>query len=634
MSIQTRTSAIQNEIVRLYCTFELNGRLSNPAAQPLVEIIDTDGVTVLDTVPAQIEHTGIWYADWYVPANLPVGNYYDRWTFQWLSTADVGEIVSTFSVYSLESYINFISPTVSQVISDRAYQLMMDLSNDFIYEAMHIPIYWEQAMRVQQENQQKRIKKYYYFTLDADKYSVTEGAVYFNNNQRFTVFESLVPFYSSSSTSSESEGNVSTSSSSTSSIDSSSSSYSSSSSSSELSSESYSESSSSIIGTTTTTTTTEWSYKAILTCVGTGAPTSSGTLAKVSGTGPDTITFVSYEEKTSRFSTIYNCAYHNWNRDPRPIARINNRIVDDGWYADYDGRLYFDGLMAPEDSVNITYNFRYFSDEEILSFLSLGLKIMNSVPPSSIIYSSITRMPAEWDAPVLLYAAITALKRLIFGLNFQEKMIIFGEPEAARNAISTFQQLYQDYNTLWLEIKKNAKTEKLYGMAQYVTPEYTLPGGRCMSRDTYINCEINNRKQRLTIEEIFFIFESGEKIIRVQSILNNEVVYVNVGKVWKSGQKQTYIIDSGSEKIRLTNEHLVYIPHDNIYKPVQDLRIGDKIMTLSNDNLVVKELISNPKEYIIEEVYDIEVPLTENFIGNNIVSHNSRWFRYLYKSGN
>ena len=487
MSVQTRTTALQNEIVRLYCQFEYNGRLTNPAAQPLVEIIDTDGVTVLDTVPCQIEHTGIWYADWYVPANLPLGNYYDRWTFQWGNTSSVSELTMTFTVYGLESYINFVSPAISHSVSDRVVQLMKDLSNEFIFEAMHIPVYWEQAMRIQQENQAKRIKQYYYFTLDADKYNAEAGAVYFNNSQRFTVWETIAPFYSSSSSSESSSSSVtiieSSSSSESSSIDSSSSSsLSSESSVSESSASSNSANSSSslseFIPTTTTTTTTAWVYRPILVCVGTGNPSSSGTLTKISGSGPATINFVSVTSKTSRFSTIYSLAYQNWNKEPRPIARVNNRIVDDGWFVDFNGKVYFDGLMAPEDSVNMAYNFAYFSEEEILSFLNIGLQIMNSTPPASILYSGLDNMPGEWNAPVLLYAAVTALKRLIFGLNFQEKMIIFGEPEQARNAISTFQDLYKDYNTLWTEVSKNAKTRKLYGMNQISVPEYTLPGGR------------------------------------------------------------------------------------------------------------------------------------------------------------
>ncbi|MEI7943046.1 MAG: hypothetical protein WCH76_07810, partial [Candidatus Riflemargulisbacteria bacterium] len=129
-------------------------------------------------------------------------------------------------------------------------------------------------------------------------------------------------------------------------------------------------------------------------------------------------------------------------------------------------------------SVSMGYTFADFNYEELLAFLNLGLRIMNSQPPASINYYSLSQIPVEWDAPVLLYAAITALKRLIFGLNFQEKRVIFGTPEEARNAITTFQSLYQDYSTIWTETAKNAKTRKLYGMSQYVTPEYTLPGGR------------------------------------------------------------------------------------------------------------------------------------------------------------
>ena len=484
MSVQTRTTALQNEIVRLYCTFEKDGRLANPAAQPLIEILDTDGATILETVQGQMEHTGVWYADWYVPANLPVGNYYDRWTFQWDASSGITELVQTFNVYSLDSYINFISPGITYDTSDRVFQLVKDLANEFIYEAQHIPIYWEQAMRIQQENQRKRVKNYYYFTLDSDIYSATEGASYFNNGQKFTVLRTLVPTDSSSSSgSSESAGNVSSSSSSTSSIDSSSSGSSDSSSSSSASSESLGNfsSSSSSEDIPVTTTTTTWVNKTILGCVGTGAPTNSGTLTKVSGTGDSTIVFLSYTSQMSRLSTIYSLAYPNWNRDPRPIVRLNNRVIDDGWYVDWNGRVYFDRLMAPEDTVYMAYNFAYFKDEELMAFLDFGLKMMNTVPPASTSYGSLATMPFEWDAPVLLFAAMQGLRRLIFGLNFQEKFVIFARPEnleATQQVIQNMKDLLTQYEALWLEVKKDVKTRRLPGIAQYVTPEYTLPGGR------------------------------------------------------------------------------------------------------------------------------------------------------------
>lgn len=492
MSVQTRTTAIQNEIVRLYQTFERDGRLTNPGSQPLVEILDTDGVTILATITSSSEYTGICYADWYIPANLPVGQYYDRWTFQWDANSSPIEAINVFDVHTLDSYINFVGNSIDHKISGRVLQLLKDLTNDFIYEAQHIPLYWEQGMRVQQESQSKRLQNYYYFTLDSNDYYIQEGSVYFHNGQRYTVFQSVVPEFSetSSSNSSESIGNISSESSSSSSVDSSSSSSSLSSESS-FSSESssietkssesitnFSSSSSSILDPVTTTTTTTYAYKTVMICVGYSDPLSSGTMSKTSGNGPATIGFVGVQKKQSRFSTIYNFAYKNWLKDPKPLIRLNNRIVDDGWFADYEGRVYFDRMMTPEDVVHAKYNFAYFSMEEMLGFLQLGLDMMNSLPPASRTYSALISMPKEWEACVLLWAAITALRRLIFGLNFQEKSIIFGTPEQVQQAIAHFQALLTEYMAVWTEQSKNAKTKILPNMMQVVTPEYTLPGGR------------------------------------------------------------------------------------------------------------------------------------------------------------
>ena len=482
MSVQTRTTALQNEIVRLYCYFNSDGVLANPAGQPVVEILDTDGVTVLDTVIGNFEHIGVGYVDWYVPANLPLGNYYDRWSFQWQADGGVSEQTMVLTVHSLNSYINFLTKGRATSISDRANQLLMDLANDFIYEAQHIPLYFEQGMRIQQDNQAKRVKSYYYFTLNDEGYQAFEGDKYTNNGEVFTVFESL-PYSNYSSSSSEySSSSSSVDSSSSSSIDSSSSSSSSSD-----ANNSSSTSSESALGMTSssstseefvTTTTTPYVHKVILTCVGTGDPSTDGTLTLSSGTGDPSIVYSEYSKKASTFSTVYGFAYENWNQDPRPIVRVNNRLVDDGWHADYMGKVYFDNLMAPEDSISTAYNFAYFSKEELLSFLNLGLKMMNGLPPASEAYMNIALTPGIWDAGILLYAAITALKRLIFGLSWQEKRIIYGRPEDAQNAAQLFQNLYKSYEETWVEFGKNVKTRKLPGIAMYVTPEYTLPGGR------------------------------------------------------------------------------------------------------------------------------------------------------------
>jgi len=485
MSTQSRSGALQDELVRLYSRFISDGVLANPAGQPMVEILDCDGVTVLDTVAAQIESTGVYYVEWYVPANLPLGEYYDRWTFQWSGDSSVQEMVNVFSVFALDSYINFLSQGKSLNVSNRARQLMNDLSNLFIYEVQHKPVYWEQGRRIRQEDQHKRKKTTYYFELDSEHYHAYEGDVYFHNGQKFTVSKELLNNSSSSSITSSS-----------SSIDSSSSesvvsgSSSSSSSDSSFSSSSSLDSSSS---TSSSSTSQDLEYdsdppyveKVLLTTIGTGDPKATGTLSLVTGSGTSEISFIGVAKKEGTFSTIFDFAFKNWNQDPRPIVRLNNtRIVDDGWHADYQGKIYLDRLMAPEDYINVSYNFAYFSEEELLSFLTFGLRMMNTVPPASQQYNNLNTAPLSWDAPILMWAAATALKRIIFGLGCQEKQIVFGGPDninsedAARAFQETLKGLYADYLEFYKESSENVKTKRLPGMAIAVQPEYTLPGGR------------------------------------------------------------------------------------------------------------------------------------------------------------
>ena len=490
MALQTRETALQNEVVRLYCQFMYNGALANPAAQPLVEILGADGSTILDTVAAQMEYNGIYYVDWFVPQNLPLGTYYDRWTFQWSAMSSIETLTMPINVRSFDNYIEFVSNGVSHQLSGRSIQMVKDLENWLIYEATHIPIYWEQGMRTQQEDQQKRVKNYYYFTVDNnEQYVAEEGDIYFNNGQKFTVFKSLntADFYSSSSSGSSSssltEQPMSSSSSwSQSSISATSlSSLSSPSSVSSLSSWSSHSSISSDTISSSSSVTEDPLPVIVLSCVGTGTPLASGTLVKVVGNGVQNINYTSFTSKRSRFSTIYSFAYRNWVRDFKPIVRVNQRIVDDGWYTDYDGKIYFDRLMTPEDVVEVTYKFSCFSLEQMLGFLRAGLMMMNAIPPSSSTYSNVDFMPYEWMAPVMLYASVQALRRAIMGMNFQEKRAIYGgagNDEWAQQALSAMQNLYQEYNNQWTEMSKNAKTRKLPSIAMYVTPEYTLPGGR------------------------------------------------------------------------------------------------------------------------------------------------------------
>lgn len=329
MLVLDRYNAVQNEHVRLYHIFEYNGRLADPTVTPGVTVVDKDKHTVLATSQATQESTGVWYYDYFVPVDADSGRYYDKWTYQLIGDTTDTEDLTYFEIHPKDTVINFTDSVISSRWSSQMYQAVRDLSSYFIYEAQHIPIYSEEAMR----------------TADLDQFSF---------------------------------------------------------------------------------------------------------------------------------------AFKSWNKDPRPLVRVNNRIVNKGWYADWDGSIFFETPLTETDRVTAQYNFAYFSEEELANFVMAGIHAMNSVPPASEIYLDIQTVPAHWWYGILLQASIHALRRLVFGLSFQERAIIFGEPgsQGVSSAGDRWTNLYQQYSELWLTVSTNVKTKKLPQIGQIVIPEYTLPGGR------------------------------------------------------------------------------------------------------------------------------------------------------------
>ena len=176
---------------------------------------------------------------------------------------------------------------------------------------------------------------------------------------------------------------------------------------------------------------------------------------------------------------VVSFAFKNWNSDPRPEVMLNRRLVSTGWQADFNGRIVFSRNLDPEDVVQCAYNFRYFNDEEVMSFLNLGLYMMNAVPPPSEYYASLASAPFGWRIPILAGAGQMAMQRLVLGLSWQNRRIIYGEdPALADAAAQNFRQQYGDFKDQFEKFAKNAKTLRIPAIAAVVQPEFTLPGGR------------------------------------------------------------------------------------------------------------------------------------------------------------
>lgn len=326
MVVQDRYNALQNEDVRLYRVFQQNSQLTNLSDAPTVTIIDQNGVTVLDTVTAVNQSYGYYYADWFVPIDLPIGRYYDKWTYRFTSSDPYVEAVSYFQVHPKDAIMNFSPNTVSSKYSAGMERAINMLSNYFIYEVQHIPVYAEQAMRTDDR-------------------------------------------------------------------------------------------------------------------------------------------------------TRYNFAFKNWNTDPKPLVRVNNRLVSEGWYTDYFGNIFFESSLDQSDIVYASYNFNYFSKDDLAGFVTIGLNAMNAVPPASQAYTVIDQVPSAWMHGIMVYASMQALRRILLGMTLQEISIIFGDREGASAARETFKALYEEYASIWNNMSKDIK-KILPGIAQISIPEYTLPGGR------------------------------------------------------------------------------------------------------------------------------------------------------------
>jgi hypothetical protein len=147
MVVQDRYSALQNENVRLYRTFETSGNLSELPDLPVVTIIDQNGVDPITTITATMQNAGIYFVDYFVPIDADLGQYYDKWTYSFSGDTAASEAITHFEIHPKDSTLNFTSSLISQKYTNLMERAIRDLANYFIYEVQHIPVYGEQAMR-------------------------------------------------------------------------------------------------------------------------------------------------------------------------------------------------------------------------------------------------------------------------------------------------------------------------------------------------------------------------------------------------------------------------------------------------------------------------------------------------------
>jgi len=352
--------------------------------------------------------------------------------------------------------------------------------------------------------------------------------------------------------------------------------------------------------------------------------------------------------KTEGFVT-----FGKWNRTANPRLYLNGDLRESGYSFDYNGKVFFNFALSEIDEVRIDYNFKWFSDDELMDFLNMGLRKVNLYPTQSTWLW--WQVPDRFALTVERAALIEALRAILMSLMLQEPAKVFGGLDRAKDIFGQMETLKQNQEKTLSEELEQKKLQSYAGLTKTITvPEFTLPGGRCFADDVEIICSINNSyPQSVVITDIFRAYENGENIkvlshntiyetinsiyedvhhmhADVSNSMYEELDQQNISKIWKSGIKTVFELTTESgKKIKTSEEHLFFIKNKG-YIPLKDISIGDYVLSTEDDKNLLSDSVISIKNAGKVETYDIEVPETENLIANGIKCHNSRWFRMLF----
>ncbi|MCK5763843.1 MAG: hypothetical protein KAH05_06970 [Clostridiales bacterium] len=173
----------------------------------------------------------------------------------------------------------------------------------------------------------------------------------------------------------------------------------------------------------------------------------------------------------------FSFTYGRWNQSQRVKVYRNKKILTEGVTVNYfKGNITFEEEVLPQDIVNMDYDFRWFSDDELDQFLNNAMMAFNSFPP--VQNYNLLNVPAMHMPAILYGAAKDALRQLMMCLQFQEPQLVFGGPERAQTVFGNIETLKQNYEKDWDKLTDVKKYGKYPTMKLVIVPEYTLPGGR------------------------------------------------------------------------------------------------------------------------------------------------------------
>jgi len=191
-----------------------------------------------------------------------------------------------------------------------------------------------------------------------------------------------------------------------------------------------------------------------------------------------------YNEQLKKNSDIspteFRSAFDKWNKSPSPIIRKNQVIISSGFAIDHgNGNVVFSGAQEYNDSIDASYTFSFFTDDQILSYFDRATSIYQISPPFSG-PSTIYAGTESTQYLIMIGAASFAFRDLMFSMAFQETRLIFDNASWEEGWVQVkdlFKGLSEAYTKDWERVLESKKV-KLPSIGTVVIPEYTLPGGR------------------------------------------------------------------------------------------------------------------------------------------------------------
>jgi hypothetical protein len=182
--------------------------------------------------------------------------------------------------------------------------------------------------------------------------------------------------------------------------------------------------------------------------------------------------------KSSRDRKTFEFTFPRWNPSAGVRVYRNDIIVKSGYTIDhFNGKVVFDVPLTVYDRVEVGYNFRWYSDEQLDRFLSNATHLYNlTTPVTSMNLVSLNEM---WIGVVLYGAAVDAIRNLMLSLQFQEPQLVFGGAERADKVFTNLEGLKKNYEETWKYALEQKKLGPYKGLTRFMSsPQFSIPGGR------------------------------------------------------------------------------------------------------------------------------------------------------------